>query len=441
MKYLNTPIITIILPLFISWKLAILLVTFLGLSYLPTTNIERAVITDKTALNYWQQWANWDGEQYIAISEIGHVGYKVAFFPLLPLLIRIGNAFGIQPLWTGLALAHIFAFLATVYLYKLALFDFNEQISKKALIMLLAFPSSFFLGAVYTEPLFLFLTIASFYYARKQNWLIAALLAGLSGSARLVGIASIVAISIEYYVIHKEQIISYFTPTINRILIYTISIAIFLQITTKLYLKAFPDIIGGIVLVLKDISYIPVLISLFFYIGKVLLNYFKTKRLNAEPVLFVILILFPLSAYAMYLYTTVGNPLAFLNQSGWGREITFPWYPLVNYTQYFFDHGLELGITNKLLVEYIFALFLLVMLVVSYVKLRVSYTIYFAIILLMSFSSGTFLSIHRIALVLFPIYLILANIKNSEIFHMWLIFSMTLLGLFSVLFVGFYWIY
>ena len=153
----NSVVLKIILPLFLSWKLAILLVTFLGLSFLPSTSQAGNIITDKGSINYWERWANWDGQQYLAIAQIGHVGIKAAFFPLYPLLIRLLSLAGINNLWAGLILANTFAFLTILFLYKLANLDYSPATSEKIVMGLLIFPTSFFLGAVYSESLFLFL--------------------------------------------------------------------------------------------------------------------------------------------------------------------------------------------------------------------------------------------------------------------------------------------
>jgi Gpi18-like mannosyltransferase len=55
-------------------------------------------------------------------------------------------------------------------------------------LALLLFPTSFFLGALYTEALFLLLVVGSFWFARKKHWLLAGLLAGIASGTRVMGV-------------------------------------------------------------------------------------------------------------------------------------------------------------------------------------------------------------------------------------------------------------
>jgi len=60
------------------------------------------------------------------------------------------------------------------------------------------FPTAYFLHAGYTESLFLALTIASFYYAREDRWLLSGLFGMLASATRITGIFLVPALLIEY---------------------------------------------------------------------------------------------------------------------------------------------------------------------------------------------------------------------------------------------------
>jgi Gpi18-like mannosyltransferase len=58
------------------------------------------------------------------------------------------------------------------------------------IIFLLIFPTAFFLNAVYTESLFLFLSLATFYYALKKNFFSAGIFGFFASLTRLASFAS-----------------------------------------------------------------------------------------------------------------------------------------------------------------------------------------------------------------------------------------------------------
>jgi hypothetical protein len=66
--------------------------------------------------------------------------------------------------------------------------EFSNDVAKWGIVLLLAFPTSFFFGSVYTESLFLFLTLTSFYFIRKEKFWFAAIFAAFASATRLVGI-------------------------------------------------------------------------------------------------------------------------------------------------------------------------------------------------------------------------------------------------------------
>lgn len=166
--------------------MALLFITFFGLSTFPSP----------TDLDYWIRWANWDGGHFRGIAENGYLPEQSVFFPLYPMLIKFLMFFNIPSFWGGLIISNIATILSLFFLYKLA--------GKKAVFALLIFPTSFFLGAVYSESLFLAVTLASFYFAQKKAWGLSSIFVSLSIATRLVGLATILAILAEYLLTNKK---------------------------------------------------------------------------------------------------------------------------------------------------------------------------------------------------------------------------------------------
>lgn len=129
------------------------------------------------------------------------------FMPLYPLVIHLVNkvAFFIPHYWIGSFISLFFFIGSIIYLIKLLRFDYSNNRSGIIILSLLVFPTSFFFLSVYSESLFLFLTVASIYYARKGKWYLAALLGFLSSLTRIVGFLVIVPLLMEYVLQHKKK--------------------------------------------------------------------------------------------------------------------------------------------------------------------------------------------------------------------------------------------
>jgi len=99
---------------------------------------------------------------------------------------------------SGLIISNLSLLGCLYFGYKLANHYFNERTANHWLLLLLTFPTSFFLGAVYTESLFLLLILAGWWYHTQKKNLISGLLIGLSSGVRLVGLMMILAVCLEW---------------------------------------------------------------------------------------------------------------------------------------------------------------------------------------------------------------------------------------------------
>ena len=190
-------------------RLTMQLVAGLAIAYLPFR--PSYPHWDITLINQGPEWlwfwGGFDGVHYLNIAEKGYeYGLTQAFFPLYPLLIRWLNLFG-NSLVTALIISHL-SLIGFLYCFiKLGRLDFKAATIKWAGVLLLLFPAGFFLFGVYTESLFLFLTAACFYLARRRQWGWAAIMAGLASGTRLVGIFLLPAILWEYYKVKKPKLL------------------------------------------------------------------------------------------------------------------------------------------------------------------------------------------------------------------------------------------
>ncbi|MBD3279686.1 MAG: hypothetical protein GF390_03175 [Candidatus Pacebacteria bacterium] len=192
--------------LFLVWRTGLLIISWLAnqlLSYQPSFPYSQDVLANSQLPQWLYSWANFDGVHYLTIAQKGYHGTGLiqAFFPVYPLLIKtvaqLTNLTHFSALIiSGLAISNLSLWLLLILLYYLVKKHFTVKIAWLTLVMLLIFPSSFFLGAVYNEALFLTLLIGSFLAAEKKHWWLASILAGLASATRVVGVFLIPALLI-----------------------------------------------------------------------------------------------------------------------------------------------------------------------------------------------------------------------------------------------------
>jgi mannosyltransferase PIG-V len=138
----------------------------------------------------------WDAGWYETIVNHGydinpvHHQTNVVFFPLYPLLVRLVGFAIPAPAWTvgvGVSLASFVAALGLFYDFVARRYD--ELTARWATVLLAFNPLGLFFGLVYTESLFLLLSVAVFWLLERRAWWWAAVVAGLAGGTRVVGLA------------------------------------------------------------------------------------------------------------------------------------------------------------------------------------------------------------------------------------------------------------
>jgi 4-amino-4-deoxy-L-arabinose transferase-like glycosyltransferase len=146
-------------------------------------------------------WARWDSVWYL---EIAHHGYSAhdsttAFFPLYPLLLAAFRPlFAGNGVVTGILISLLCCLIAFYLLYRLVEIDFGGKVARRAVLYLAVFPTSFFFQTVYSESLFLALTIGCLYLARRKEYLLAGVLGGLATLTRSAGLLLLLPLLIMY---------------------------------------------------------------------------------------------------------------------------------------------------------------------------------------------------------------------------------------------------
>jgi len=192
---------------FIVTRAILVGVAFYAIERLPAA---RAVGWDlPTSSNLLNMWSHFDGRWYLTIARDGYHWIPnqqndVAFAPLYPMLMRLlGNLAGGSDqayLIAGLVISNIALLIAIGYMTALLLLDGHDpRAATRAGWYVLIFPTSLFLSAVYPMSLFMALATAALYHARKGQWNLVGILAGLAALSRPDGVLLTAALAVEYW--------------------------------------------------------------------------------------------------------------------------------------------------------------------------------------------------------------------------------------------------
>lgn len=148
-----------------------------------------------------------------------------------------------------------------------------------------------------------------------------------------------------------------------------------------------------------------------------------------------------MAAYMAYLWVLRADPLYFSHvQSHWNRHLAMPWVSVVN-AVWKIEHALTAQVVANQSLEIAFTLLMVAVLLLGWHSLRPSYIAYMALSILVPMSTSNLMSMPRFALVLFPMFAILARWgERPWVNNVILAFSLPLLGLFTVLFADWYWV-
>jgi hypothetical protein len=143
--------------------------------------------------------ARFDSGYYLDIAQHGYGpagSGKLAFFPLYPLAIRAVSVVAGSGVLAGALVSGIALLIALVALHRLCELELGRR-AADATVLLLAFaPLSFFFTAVYTESVFLALTVGAVLGARSGRWRLACGLGALATLTRPTGILLVVALGV-----------------------------------------------------------------------------------------------------------------------------------------------------------------------------------------------------------------------------------------------------
>lgn len=341
---------------FFIWLVIILFVGYFGFTSLPHSGNFKDV--------FLQSLANWDGGHYLSIAQNGYKEkFQYAFFPLYPLLIKYVQLIAKDYLLAALLISICSSFLAIKLLYKLIAADFDKKIAENSLIMLLIFPTSFFLLTAYSESLFLLLTVATFLSIREGKLLGATILATLASATRLSGLA--------------------------------VSLALIIGVMSE-----------------KGINK-------------------RNWYVIFAPAGFII--------YCWYLFIHTSDPFYFITaENHWLRTLVVPGISFWEAIKSLISQGVTSNF--NLFLDLLFAIFGLGLVLRSFRFLPISYSFYSFFSILLPLFTPQLSSMPRFLLTIWPIFILMALVKNKYILFAYQLISIMLLGIFVAMFINGFWV-
>jgi hypothetical protein len=154
--------------------------------------------------------ARWDGSWYLVIAHYGYrpdlgsyTSARTAFFPLYPLGLRTIAWFGPPPVLAGVLLSLLALALALYGIHRLTSLELTRlmrarpsasarprggEVARLAVLVTAFAPMAFYFSAVYSESLYLALSVGLFWCARQGRWAWVGALGALAGATRSAGV-------------------------------------------------------------------------------------------------------------------------------------------------------------------------------------------------------------------------------------------------------------
>lgn len=377
----NKPVLKFIALVFVVWAAAVNFFDWVS----PWTGVPHREGFNYVELKifnppfFWNR-ASFDGMHYLDIARKGYDIHQQAFFPFYPKLIKwLTPTFAGRDLMAGMIVSYFSFFFSLFLLYKLVRLDYKDEVARRTVIFLVIFPTSFFFGLVYTESLFLFLLLASFYSVRKERWLLAGIFGALAANTRLVGVFIFPALLYEWWLMEKREVRS----------------------------------------------------------GKL------DKAIKIIPLLLIPL---GLLSYMRFLWLKHNDPLMFIHSQpffGAGRSggrIILLYQVFWRYLKMIFTTKAD-PLYFTVWLEFLVAIGFIFLLIKAYTrKVRISYLIFSGLSFIAPTISGTFSSLPRYVLILFPCLIYLGAMKNNLLRRSLIVVFVVLGIVCATLFFRGYWI-
>ena len=148
----------------------------------------------------WENLFPWDARHYLDIIDNGYVTSGdarlfIVFFPFYPMVCRCLTLMtGVPATAAALAVSNAALVGCGAAMYRLAEIDGGPALGRRAMLLLMFCPMTYFFSISYSESTFLLLTLLAVLFARRRRFALAVLCGALASGARLLGMATAIPI-------------------------------------------------------------------------------------------------------------------------------------------------------------------------------------------------------------------------------------------------------
>jgi hypothetical protein len=200
------------------WRIILVAKILLGLVVVTAFFAKFNVLQFQDAYAHWppgkkpnlsSRFSTWDAAHYLYLSKEGYGtgSPSCAFYPLWPAVIRLGSAItGGHPVAASMLIANALSVVGLWLFYRLIKRHYGADISRDAVILMLACPGALFFSVPYTESLYLVILMWFFWGLEFDRWTWIGVASFLLPLARPIGVFIVLPLAWHLYQRRKSQI-------------------------------------------------------------------------------------------------------------------------------------------------------------------------------------------------------------------------------------------
>jgi Gpi18-like mannosyltransferase len=235
--------------------------------------------------------------------------------------------------------------------------------------------------------------------------------------------------------------ISIFPTAVFFSAVYTESLFFALTVASFYYIREHKWLVAGVIGLFAALTRSEGVLLVIPFLIEWYSAYRSGQRSIFRPAIAICLIPLGLALYMGWLWILNGDPLYFSHvQIHWNRHLAPPWVAF-GHSLYIITHARAPQTVANQFLELTFTILMVAVLIGGYKRLRPSAAAYMALSILVPMCTSSLMSMPRFALVLFPMFTILALWgQKPSVNNVIVALALPLLGLFTVLFADWYWV-
>lgn len=227
-----------------------------------------------------------------------------------------------------------------------------------------------------------------------------------------------------------------FPTSFYLISFYSEAVFLLFTLMSFFYTKNKNYYLGALFASLSSITRVTGIAVILFFFYEI----YRSQKSLPEKILFFLISISSFSLYCIYMFLNTGNPFYFLvSEITWDRVVTIPGFNIFVVIEYIARHGVKPE-SFTILFDLLFTIFGLGIGIKVWKNLKPAFSIYTWSSLILPLTTALLLSMPRFILVIFPLFIAMAQIKNRIFNISYFVTCLTLLFLFFNFFLRHIWV-